>query len=127
VFTGVLFLGLAVLFRLGGDRIQEIVEEKAVIVDVRHATMIDITYALILWVFKIISNIPMSTTWVFLGLLAGRELALNVTRAKEERRKPREVWRLIGKDLLYVSIGLVVSLIIAVAVNPALSESLFGP
>ncbi|MCA9682528.1 MAG: hypothetical protein KC457_10060, partial [Myxococcales bacterium] len=44
--------------------------------DVRHATMIDFTYALILWVFKTMSNIPMSTTWVFVGLLAGRELAM---------------------------------------------------
>jgi hypothetical protein len=125
VFAGVLFLGLAVLFRLGGDKIQEIVEEKDVIVDVRHATIIDLTYAVILWLFKVQSNIPMSTTWVFLGLLAGRELAFHVVQAKQGRRPTRAVMRLIAKDLMYVTIGLVVSLLIAVAVNPGLYASLF--
>ena len=126
VFAGVLFIGLAILFRLGGDKIQEIVEEKSAIVDVRHATMIDFIYALILFVFKIQSNIPMSTTWVFLGLLAGRELAINMTRAKEERRGTREVVRLIVKDLLFVSLGLIVSLVIAAAVNPSIANKVFA-
>ncbi len=126
VFAGVLFFGLAVLFRLGGDKIQEIVEEKAVVVDVRHATVIDASYAVILYVFKIVSNIPMSTTWVFLGLLAGRELAINLTRAKEERRTVREVGRLIAKDLVYVTCGLAVSIAIAAAVNPAIANTLLS-
>ena len=124
VFAGVLFFGLALLFRLGGDRIQQIVEEKAVIVDVRHATMIDAVFAMILVVFTMVSKIPMSTTWVFLGLLAGRELAINLTRAKAERRSMREVRRLIGKDLAYVSFGLVISIVIAAAVNPNIAGSL---
>ena len=126
VLVGVLFLGLALLFRLGGDRIQEIVEEKAVVVDVRHATMIDFIYALVLFVFTIGSKIPMSTTWVFIGLLAGRELAINLTRARAERRTMREVGRLIGKDLLYVSFGLAVSIVIAAAVNPNIASELLS-
>ncbi|PRP90862.1 Phosphate transporter family protein [Enhygromyxa salina] len=124
--AGALFLGLAVLFNIGGDKIQEIVEEKAVVVDVRHATMIDCTYALILLVFKIQSNIPMSTTWVFLGLLAGRELAINLTRAKDERRSMRDVGKLIAKDLLFVSIGLVVSIVIAAGVNPQIADAVLS-
>lgn len=126
VFVSVLVAGLGVLFKLGGDKIQQVVEEKAAVVDVRHATIIDAVYGVILWVFKIWSNIPMSTTWVFIGLLAGRELAINVTRAKQDRRPRREVAWLIGRDLLYVSLGLLVSLGLAVLVNPALTESLFG-
>jgi hypothetical protein len=126
VFAGVLFLGLAVLFKLGGDKIQEVVEEKAVVVDVRHATLIDATYAVILYIFKVMSNIPMSTTWVFLGLLAGREIAINLTRAKEDRRPMREVGRLIAKDLLFVSFGLVVSVAIAAAVNPTIADKLLS-
>ena len=42
---------------------------------VRSATLVDLIYALILWYFKGYNDIPMSTTWVFVGLLAGRELA----------------------------------------------------
>lgn len=122
VFVGILLVGLAILFKLRGDRIQQVVEEKAAVVDVRHATVIDLVYGLILWVFKVVSNIPMSTTWVFIGLLAGREIAINVTRAKQERRPRREIARLIGRDLLFVSLGLLISLIIAVIVNPRLGE-----
>jgi hypothetical protein len=40
------------------------------------ATMIDLVYFVILVVFKEWSNIPMSTTWVFVGLLAGRQFAI---------------------------------------------------
>ncbi|HLT35657.1 MAG TPA: hypothetical protein VK034_05210, partial [Enhygromyxa sp.] len=126
VLAGVLFLGLALLFRLGGDRIQQIVEEKAVVVDVRHATMIDAVYAVILMVFTVWSKIPMSTTWVFLGLLAGREIGIHVTRARAERRSAREVGRLIGKDLLYVTFGLAVSIVIAAAVNPNIAGTLLS-
>ncbi len=126
VVAGVLFGGLAILFKLGGDRIQQIVEEKSVIVDVRHATIIDLTYAVILFVFKIQSNIPMSTTWVFLGLLAGREIAINATRAIETRRPKRQVAKLIIKDLGFVTFGLIISLVIAVSVNPQFMGTLFG-
>ena len=126
VFAGVLFFGLAVLFRMGGDKIQQIVEEKAAVVDVRHATMINLIYAVILFVFKIWSSIPMSTTWVFLGLLAGRELMLNVTAAKEQQRPKRDIAKLVGKALLFVTSGLVVSVVIAAAVNPRISETLLN-
>ena len=68
----------------------------------------------------------MSTTWVFLGLLAGREIGVNLTRAADQRRPKREVTGLIVKDLASVTFGLIVSLVIAVAVNPVLSEGLFG-
>ncbi len=123
-FAAVLFGGLGVLFKLGGDKIQQVVDEKASVVDVRHATVIDAVYGLILLVFKFSSNIPMSTTWVFIGLLAGREIAINVTRAKRERRPRRELARLIGRDLAYVTLGLIISLVIAVAVNPRLGQNL---
>jgi len=125
-FAGALFIGLAVLFRLGGDKIQEIVEEKAAVVDIRHATLINFIYGIILWVFKIWSSIPMSTTWVFLGLLAGRELAINLTRSSAEGRSLGDVGRLIAKDLLFVTIGLVVSLVIAAGVNPTIADKILA-
>ncbi len=124
VFGLVLFAGLGVLFKLGGDKIQQVVEEKASVVDVRHATVIDAVYGLILWVFKVVSEIPMSTTWVFIGLLAGREIAINFTRAKQERRPRREILQLIVRDLAYVTLGLLISLAIAIAVNPRLGQNL---
>ncbi len=114
-FAGCIFLGLGFLFRMGGDKVQEVVDEKSNVVDVRAATLIDLVYAGILYYFKVVSNIPMSTTWVFIGLLGGRELAMSF------RSTSVRVWsqavRLLVKDLVYVSIGLAVSVILAAAVN----------
>ena len=92
-FAGTVFAGLGVLFYLRGDRIQRIVSEKSSVVDIRAATLIDFVYAIILFGFKEVSTIPMSTTWVFIGLLAGRELTLIILgtadRSLQERASPR--------------------------------------
>lgn len=114
-FALLVFLGLGLLFKLGGERVQEVVDEKSGVVDVRGATMIDLVYVAILYYFKVVSNVPMSTTWVFVGLLAGRELAMSLR--KSSNRSFKEALRLMGRDVFYVTIGLVVSVIIAYAVN----------
>ena len=124
LFTALIFSGLGLLFYMKGDRIQKIVSEKSGIADIRSATMVDFIYALILIYFKEVSEIPMSTTWVFLGLLGGRELAISITktRLKNKKRSTRKTIKLIGKDILMAGIGLIVSLVLAVAINPGLRE-----
>ena len=107
------------LFFLRGDRIQQVVEEKTDVIDVRRATVIDFVYALLLFAFKEISVVPMSTTWVFIGLLAGRELGMGLARHGYSGLDRRSL-RLMGKDLLYAGIGLAVSLALALAANPSL-------
>lgn len=72
----ILLTMLGYIFYSRGGAIQEIVKAKTNTVDIRSATIIDFLYALILLFFKEFSNVPMSTTWVFLGLLAGREIAI---------------------------------------------------
>lgn len=72
IFTGTIFLGLGLLFYLRGDKIQEVVSEKIRIADVRAATLVDFTYVLLL-IYKLLdSTVPLSTTWVFLGVIGGR-------------------------------------------------------
>jgi hypothetical protein len=71
-YAGFVFIGIGFLFYLKGDKIQAIVNEKSNVTDVRAATIVDFVYAIILFYFKIYSNVPMSTTWVFIGLLGGR-------------------------------------------------------
>ncbi|HJL17795.1 MAG TPA: hypothetical protein RMH99_19175 [Sandaracinaceae bacterium LLY-WYZ-13_1] len=114
-FAGVVFFGLGLLFKMGGERVQEIVDEKSGVVDVRAATVIDLVYAVILYVFKIYSNVPMSTTWVFIGLLGGREIAMAYRRSSDLSVK--EAGKLLGKDIVFAGIGLTVSLALAYAVN----------
>lgn len=123
-FAAVIFLGLGLMFRIGGERVQKIVDEKARVTDVRAATLVDLVYAVILYVFKIQSGIPMSTTWVFVGLLAGREIAMTFRGASDKGMK--NALRLAGKDLLFVTIGLVVSVALALAANDAFRQQLLG-
>jgi hypothetical protein len=99
-----------VIFYQFGGRIQHIVTSKTQTSDIRAATIVDLIYGLVLLVFKEWSNMPMSTTWVFLGLLAGRELAMAL-QIKE--RSLRATWQLIGLDAGKAFFGLLVSLLLA--------------
>nr|WP_155209187.1 hypothetical protein [Fulvivirga aurantia] len=118
IFSGTIFFGLGLIFFLKGDKIQQIVEEKSEVKDVRPATIIDLVYTCILIVFTWINTVPMSTTWVFIGLLGGRELAIKLRKKKDLKR----TWGLIRKDLVNALIGLAVSIIIAIAANKELSD-----
>lgn len=111
IFSLIIILGLmAYLFKTRGGKIQEIVNSKSNTRHIRSATIIDLVYALILFLFANISNIPMSTTWVFIGILAGREMAISYRLNKHEMKKSRNI---IIKDLYKVNVGLVVSVLIA--------------
>ena len=99
----VFVLGLGFMFREGGGKIQNIVIEKHNTRYVRSATIIDGVYWLCLWFFKELNDIPMSTTWVFVGLLCGRELAMATMTGKE---KFKTVFPLVTKDFFKMMIGL---------------------
>lgn len=124
VFASVIFFAMAFLFYLKGDRIQRVVSEKSSVTDVRGATLIDFIYAIVLFYFQKVSVIPMSTTWVFIGLLGGREIAMSLTDPHGRGKPFRQSLRLIGKDVLFATIGLIISVIIAVAVNPVIQDEI---
>ena len=103
----VILLGmLGYIFYQKGGTIQKIVKAKTNTTDIRSATIIDLLFGLILLFFKELNNVPMSTTWVFIGLLAGRELAIKFKF--EELNK--DTFKDIGLDLAKVFFGLVVSI-----------------
>jgi hypothetical protein len=97
---------LAFIFSARGGKIQEIVKVKTNTTDIRSATIIDLTYGIILFYFKELNNIPMSTTWVFLGLLAGRELAVRWRLGKLNS----SAWKNVFLDLGKVTLGLFISI-----------------
>ena len=99
----VFVVGLGCMFREGGGKIQTIVLELHNTRYVRSATIIDSVYWLILFFFKELNDIPLSTTWVFIGLLCGRELAMATMTGKESFKK---VFPLVGKDFFKMMIGL---------------------
>ena len=119
-----IFFGLGLLFYLRGDRIQKIVTEKTDIIDVRAATVVDFIYACLLYYLKVISTIPISTTWVFIGLLGGRELAINIKLYSKGNYI--KALKMISKDALYAGIGLAVSLALALSINENMRDQLFN-
>ena len=115
ILISIIFVvGLGYMFHEKGGRIQEVVLSKTNTKYVRSATLVDLIYSLILWYFKGYHDIPMSTTWVFVGLLAGRELAFATITGKY---KFKTVFPLIGKDFFKMIIGLSLSVVIVLLIH----------
>lgn len=117
---------MGLLFFLKGDKIQSIVNEKAGVTDVRAATIVDFVYAILLYYFKVISTVPISTTWVFIGLLGGREVAIAISKKRYKKRikNIRRASKIVGRDFLYATIGLVLSVLLAIGVNKKFQDQI---
>lgn len=109
----ILIAALGFIFWERGGKIQQIVVEKTSTKYVRSATIIDAVYAVLLLVFKEWNDIPMSTTWVFVGLLCGRELAI----AKRFDSEVKKVWPIVARDFIKVMMGLGISVILVLLIN----------
>ena len=115
IIISVVFVsGLAYMFWEIGGKIQQVVLSKVNTKYVRSATLVDLVYAIILYVFKELNSIPMSTTWVFLGLLAGRELAIATAL---DKTKIKKVFPLLTKDFFKLMLGLTVSTLIVLCIH----------
>ena len=111
------------IFYIHGGPIQKIVLDKTGTRYARSATIINIIYAVVLYYFKELNDLPMSTTFVFVGLLTGRELAIS-TMNKDYKLK--YVFPLIGKDFLKMIFGLSVSIGIVLAIHYIIIPNNFG-
>ena len=109
-FTILLFY----IFYIQGGAIQKVVLDKTGTRYARSATIINTIYAVVLYYFKELNDLPMSTTWVFVGLLCGRELAIS-TMNKEYKFK--YVFPLIGKDFIKMVFGLSISVGIVLSIH----------
>ena len=122
ICTLVLCAGLCVLVATGGGPIQAVLRSKTNTSDLRSATLIDLLFGLCLLYKAFLSTFPLSTTWVFLGLIGGREIALRIKEQKFEvvftNREGGNLGRIIGSDLWKAAIGVVVSLVIALSIQP---------
>ncbi len=118
-FTILLFY----IFYIQGGVIQKVVLDKTGTRYARSATLINTIYAAVLYYFKELNDLPMSTTWVFVGLLCGRELAIS-TMNKEYKFK--YVFPLIGKDFIKMVFGLSISVGIVLAIHYIIIPTGFG-
>ena len=122
ICTLLLCLGLCVLVATGGGPIQAVLRSKTNSSDLRSATLIDLLFGLCLLYKAFLSSFPLSTTWVFLGLIGGRELALRIKQQASDQvfinREAGSFAKVIGMDLWKASVAVVVSLLVALSIQP---------
>jgi len=112
IFASLVMLVLhAFIFATRGGKIQRIVLSKTNTTDVRAATLVDLIFGVVLIFFKELNDVPMSTTWVFLGLLAGREMAIAYVA---RLRGMKEAFLDCAFDVLRALLGLLVSVLLAI-------------
>lgn len=120
LISAIFLLWLAYTFHINGGPVWNIVTKKTSTNEIVAATMIDLVYFVILLVFKEWSDIPMSTTWVFIGLLAWRQFAI---RAINRIDRIEWGWRMnlafkeSWKDFSKIMVGLGISVIALIVVR----------
>ena len=128
ICTLIVCVGLCLLVLIGGGPIQGVVQSKTNTSDLRSATTIDFVFGICLLFKALISSFPLSTTWVFLGLLAGREFALKIRDIAEtldqQHQQHNHLFRVLGSDLGKAFAGLLVSLIVALGIQPLITWTL---
>ena len=110
IYLATSFSLLGFIFYIKGGKIQEVVQRKSDVINLKQVTIIDFVYGSLLFMFKVVNPIPMSTTWLFVVMLAGREIAMTQTLKK----KQREGFVGVGWDFLRLVIGLVISVGVAI-------------
>ncbi|MCB0641343.1 MAG: hypothetical protein KDC44_06870 [Phaeodactylibacter sp.] len=111
---------LAYIFYSKGGAVQDVVRKKTNTEDIRSATFVDFIYGIILFIFKDDyfglwgAKLPMSTTWVFIGLLAGRELAI---RLRLEGKITKGVARMVLADLWKIFLGMLISIVLVFVIK----------
>lgn len=118
IILGITMIGFT--FYNKGGPIQEIVTEKNDMANLRSTSLVNLCFAFIILILGKISTVPMATTWVFIGLLAGRELCIarlesDGTLTIQERYKKAR--KFIFKDLILAGLGIGVSLSFAIINN----------
>lgn len=121
---------LLITFANRGGPVQKILLTKTSVTDIRSATVIDFIYATLLFAFSgnlqdfgiPISKVPMSTTWVFLGLIAGREFAIATL---DKVRSTGATAKIVGMDLAKATLGIVISVVLALSM-PYLAQQFNG-
>jgi len=98
---------------LGGGPIQGRLRSKWRAADPRSTTVISLLYGGVLLAFLGGNRLPMSTSWLFLGLLAGREVGLGL---RGLGRPTPAMLQDLSLDLLRAGGGLATSLAVALLV-----------
>ena len=98
-FAGILVCGLGLLLYYKGGRIQKIVLKNQLLMILVLLLVLNLFIVLYYFILSSHSQVPMSTTWVFIGLLGGRELYMALRRSGQN--SIFKTFKLIFKDFSF--------------------------
>jgi hypothetical protein len=122
LIVGLLIIAF-VIYNRGGP-IQEIVDSKCGMDSLKTTSITNFLYAFIIIVVANSSPIPMATTWIFIGILAGQEMSMApilYSRDMSFKEKFMSSWGVLSKDVVLAGTGLLISLIFALINNAYVS------
>lgn len=103
---------LYIILKGDNTKIEEIINEKNETENKKSIAIFNLLFALILIFIEFFSNVPLTTTWVFLGLLAGKELSESFTNNNIfSNTKIKKSLIKIIKDLHKAMVGIIFSLL----------------
>ncbi|BEV36469.1 hypothetical protein [Synechococcus sp. M16CYN] len=116
-----LCLRLSLLIVTDGSPVHALLRLKTNTFDVRSVIMIDLLFGLCLLCMASLSTFPLSTTWVFLGLIGGREIALRINQQQYDSNLINPEGgcfiQAVGGDLCKAGTGLLLSILIALSLQ----------
>lgn len=110
LMVGVLLLAIILCDGIN-RKMEEIVEEKSDTKNLRSSVIFNLAQSLLLLLFKFNGHVHVATSWLFLGMLDGRELAItNIKATPMSGYSYRLCMQKITRDLTRAIVGIMVSL-----------------
>jgi hypothetical protein len=117
LFMFILLYTLASVLSNKSNKMQEILSSKKNANNLKINVLINLLFSTILFVFKVISNISIATTFVFLGILAGKEVAIAFSESDIFGKTYKKTILTVLRDINKCILGVCVSLAFVIFIN----------
>jgi hypothetical protein len=117
MFLCVIIFTIASVLGNKNNKMQEIISKKNNANNLKMNVIINILFTMVLFLFKVINNVSIATTFVFLGILAGKDLAIIFAEKNILGSSYRRVIFNSLKDINKCITGVIVSLTFVALIN----------
>jgi hypothetical protein len=117
LFMFILLYTLASVLSNKSNKMQEILLSKSGANNLKINVLINMLFSAVLFIFKVINNVSIATTFVFLGILAGKEIAIASSEMDIFGRNYKRTILTILRDINKCIFGVGVSLAFVTLIN----------
>ncbi len=108
---GTIIISIITILR-SNDKMEQIIEEKTDVNNIMFSVLFNVLHSVVLVVLKLNSEVPIATSWIFTGLLDGRELGIVTKKSNSfSDQKYKLCLKKIVRDLCFNTIGIIISLL----------------